>query len=1141
MRDEWTIDPDRGLWLFRASRLEALLDPLEALLTHLPPASLLAPQTVLVGHPGLRAWLQARLAERRGPGGIVANLDVALPSPWLDALALSLGGEALLGVRPWAREVLRWRLWQALPGLNDPRVEALLARDADGAERFALAARLASALTPLLVYRLDWLQAWERGARLLPAASANDESLLAAAWRALRTPGLPRHRGEGLRWLLGRLRAAAPGELADAVGANDGPLHVFGLNHLPPLEREVLQALSRHRPVVFHLLDPCAEDWLGMGSGRQRFREALADEDVGESRFLTLDHPLLAAWGRLGQHFLLGLEAGEVALHERAGADARDADDMTAAAPMPLLARLQRSLRRNDPERLAGPSPTAGDASLRVVACATPLRELEVLRDALAQAFMDLPGLQPADIVVLSPQLERYRALVPAVFGEAARRDAPWPWRLADVPLSATHPLYAALRQALALPGQRLTAPLLVDLLRTEALARRFGLEGRDVDALAHALARLGVAWGLDAADRARFGVPAMDAHGFAWGLDRALAAHVFGDDDAHDAEAVDDARVLVLPDGAPVVPARGIDAAVADVLGRAHGLLLELREWIALAGLTLDGEAWRSLLTQRIDALFDVKGLDPASREALEAVRTEVAALAAEWRDAGLSHPLPFAAVRAALLERLDAVPERQRFLEGGITFCGMVPQRAIPFRVVAVLGLDEGALPRQAADAGLDLRRRHPRAGDRDLALDDRYLFLETVLAARERLHLSWIGIGAQDGGERNPAAPLAELLATLQRFAGGADGAAPWRQQAALQPPAWRVAGDDRATRDATASTASTASTPVTIPPPAPLDPSALLRFFRDPARAALRDGMGVRLDALEDDALPADEPLAPRADPRDTLSRRLALIALERGEAPPESPPAAWTLAGRLPAGELGAALWRSERDDAVRLLGRLASDDAVSDALGAPLPQESAWRVAIDLDGLRIDGAIAARLGADGGATVLSLFPKRKADELHFGQTLPAVLAWLLLRLTREGPVRLVLFGADGLHPMAATANALDEAMRCGDAAARGAIEARLRGALRGLLAFRDAVLRGERRYLPKTSFVAIEGHDEKTRLAWAGGDASIGERDHAPGYAALWAHDWGLDDELDDAGRVRLGRDAVQLLQALSPLHGGAA
>src|SRR5262249_13705885 len=130
----------------------------------------------------------------------------------------------------------------------------------------------------------------------------------------------------------------------------------------------------------------------------------------------------------------------------------------------------------------------------------------------------------------------------------------------------------------------------------------------------------------------------------------------------------------------------------------------------------------------------------------------------------------LEFGVVRDVLLDRLDAVPERQRFLLGGVTFCGMVPQRSIPFRVVAVLGLNDGEYPRAGSDGGLELMNTPRRLGDRDVRSDDGSLFLETVMSARDLLHLSFIGEGVRDGKPRNPAAPLAELMAALDGAARG-----------------------------------------------------------------------------------------------------------------------------------------------------------------------------------------------------------------------------------------------------------------------------------------------------------------------------------------------------------------------------------
>jgi exodeoxyribonuclease V gamma subunit len=1100
MRDEWTIDPDRGLWLFRASRLEALLDPLDALLTHLPPAALLAPQTVLVGHPGLRHWLRQSLAAKRGPRGIVANLEFALPGPWLDGLATSLLGLPANAARAWQRDVLRWRLLPALDALDDARVVAMLDND-DGTQGFALAERLSSAIAPLMLYRADWLRRWARGESVV-----RGEALLASAWRALRDgarfdDARAPHRGERLLQLARLLHESQ----ARPDGIATDPLHVFGLHHLAPPELAVLRALSRWRPVVLHVADPCREHWLGMGSGRAVMREAIARDDVGEADFLALDHPLLAAWGRLGQHFLLALEDSELAVNERHGVDALD------AAPCHLLDRVQYSLRRNAPTSMQMNSGAEfealrDDASLRVHRCATPLRELEVLRDALADAFATLPGLQPADVVVLSPDLTRYRPLIPAVFGEPGRRDGAWPWHAADVPLAATHPVYRALAKALALAGTRLTAPSLIDWLAHAAVARRFGLEGEADGALRHALARLGVAWGLDADDRAAFDAPADDAHTFAWGLDRAMAGHVFG---------LREPTPLSLPDDARVLPGTGIDAGVAERLGRLHALLVELREWSALGRASLPPAAWQATLTRRLDALFDAAPGDGDARDALDTVRGIVAELAEEWRDAGLERALPWAAVRDAVRAKLDAVPERQRFLVGGLTFAGMVPQRAIPFRVVAVLGLDDGALPRHAPDDGFDLRARAPRFGDRDLASDDRYLVLETLMAARDRLHLSFIGVGADDGRPRNPASPLADLMDTLARFVPPPGVARPergwpWERQASLQPLSvlaplpdtgrhGRRDSDDSHQQGQHAAASIPHTLPLHGPTPTPTPTptlDALIAFYRDPAKQALRDDAGVRLDALDADRLDDCEPLAPNADPRDAMARALVFDALETGTVEPLlDVPETLRLAGTLPPGALGEQLWREQRAAATNTLNALR---AAMPAPREPLSPPRVLPVSVPLgEGAVLEGRVEARADADGVWWLLEPFPGRSLDRLHFGRRLPLLLRWMALRLTQQAPVRAALVGDKKV-------DALGERLATADIA-------ELQGVLRAAIDFRAAVLRGERRYAPATSWAAWrhgEDDPEKVIHAWAGGPQQTGERDYAPGYTALWGQDW---------------------------------
>jgi exodeoxyribonuclease V gamma subunit len=89
------------------------------------------------------------------------------------------------------------------------------------------------------------------------------------------------------------------------------------------------------------------------------------------------------------------------------------------------------------------------------------------------------------------------------------------------------------------------------------------------------------------------------------------------------------------------------------------------------------------------------------------------------------------------------------------------MLPMRSIPFKVVCLMGMNDDSYPRQTKTLGFDLMAKNPKPGDRSRRKDDRYLFLETLLSARERLHISYVGQSIQDNSPRPPSVLVSELL--------------------------------------------------------------------------------------------------------------------------------------------------------------------------------------------------------------------------------------------------------------------------------------------------------------------------------------------------------------------------------------------
>ncbi|MEO8010773.1 MAG: exodeoxyribonuclease V subunit gamma, partial [Dokdonella sp.] len=500
---------------------------------------------------------------------------------------------------------------------------------------------------------------------------------------------------------------------------------------------------------------------------------------------------------------------------------------------------------------------------------------------------------------------------MPAVFGEAGKHEGPLPYHCADVALARSHPLFESFRQLLDLPLSRLTAPEVVDLLDVPQIARRLNLGIDDVDVITGWLQNSRVAWGLDGAFRARFNVPPIPQHTFSWAMDRMLAGYVMGQPDGGEIHAV------TLADGIELAPLGGIHGPQSVLVGALDRLLVELAEWCADGHARLKTSVWAERLERRFESMFLIDAMDSEARDAKASVLRFIRTLASEPLESGLDPELEFSVVREILLGRLGAVPERQHFLMGGVTFCGMVPQRAIPFKVVAVLGLNDGDFPRASSDGGLDLMGKHRRMGDRDVRSDDRYLFLETMMSAREVLHLSYIGEGVRDGKPRNPAAPLAELMAALDQAEKSANAVKGihdldlkrlWLIKHPLQPFDNRYFNrSDPALfsfhREFAAMLKHAGAEYVlpfvesgTISAPAKSEGSIALplrevfAYYKDPARQLLASGLNLRLQALDNDRLRDSEPLGAKFEALDQVARRLFLDAAQHAKAAvPENPP------------------------------------------------------------------------------------------------------------------------------------------------------------------------------------------------------------------------------------------------------------
>lgn len=1014
-----------GLLILHGNQLELLRSAVfEWIRNH--PLGPLEEEIILVQSNGVAEWLKISLAEELG---VCAATRVALPARFMwDAYRGLLGRERVPTRSPFDKDPLTWRLMRLLPELLDDPAYEPLARflaDGDAERRLQLAERLADLYDQYQVYRADWLIDWAAGRDQLrrpvgdPLALGPDQKWQACLWRRVHASVPPEQRVSG-RANIHQQFVAAYLEQRPPVSRLPRRVILFGMSTLPYQTVQGLAALSRHTQVVVAVPNPCRFYWGDIIEGRELLRAARrrqplrAGADLGSVPIEELhahSHPLLASWGRQGRDFVRMLDefdSGEGARYQNLRVDLFSEDEGAT-----LLAQVQGAIRDLLPlsEHPHVP-PGRADRSIEFHIAHSVQREVEVLHDQMLSWLAQDPSLRPRDIVVMVPDIDVFSAAIHAVFDQHRRSDPRHiPFVIGDVRDRSVNPLLVAVEWLLRLPQQRCRQSEVRDLLDVPAVARRFGLKEDDLAILGRWIEGAGVRWGLDREHREGLGLgSAGEQNAWIFGVRRMLLGYASGPGSS-------------FGDIEPYAEVGGLDAALAGSLAQMVEALLEWRAVLAAPRRPAEwGVAARGLLT----AFFAAQ--DEADRITLAQLNEALQCWLETVDAAGFDEPVSLAVLREAWLAQLDQPTLNHQFVSGGVTFCTLMPMRAVPFRVVCLLGMNDGDFPRRAHHADFDLLALPgmARPGDRSRRDDDRYLMLEALLAARDKLYVSWVGRNVRDNSEQ----PASVLVAQLRDYLvnGWNLDLSERTIEHALQPFSRRYfergglltyAGEWRSAHGAAEEHAGDALPKYELQPGFVLRLAELASFLRQPARYFFRRRLGVSfldaavvgedeepfaLDALErffieDHLLDDSGPLEDIKEVRATLSARAQRLARE----------------GVLPIGLLGRQ-WQEE------LVHGLVPVRTAWLRLGARFPQ-AAPKLAVSLaldDGLVLEDWI-DRLRSDGEQTawlvqisskVLDKGGKPRGDKL--------VGAWLrqLASAACGAPVAGYLVARDAIVAMA---------------------------------------------------------------------------------------------------------------------------
>ena len=850
-----------GFITFHSNRAEDLAEVVAGWIQR-QPLNPLEEEIILVQSNGMAEWLKMELARR---GGVCAATRVELPSRFLwRTYRQVLGRDAVPGESPLDKLPMIWHLMKLLPGMLDrpdfaPVADFLKADEPD--RLLQLAFKLSDLFDQYQNYRADWLDAWAAEQDHLILANGAISALPAEQrwqpqlWRAV-LQTLAVHQLQSIRPKLHQRVLAR-------LASDEPPAHkvaqrviVFGMSQIPWGTLQALAALAPYSQVMLAIPNPCRFYWGDIMDGRELFqsqrRQPLRKEielaDFSLEDMHAHAHPLLAAWGRQGRDFVRQLDVfDDVNQFEVTRLDLFDESEEVPGTP--LLKQVQNRIRDLMPlsehEKLAIADE---DKSIVFHSAHSAVRELEVLHDQLLRVLAD-GLLNPREMIVMVPDIEQMAPAIRAVFGQYKQHDPRYiPFDIADMSAKAASPLIVAVEWLLSLPQQRCRMSELVDLLELPAVAGRFGIEEAQLASLTLWMAGAGIRWGLNDEHRADLGLAACGEQNSAWfGLHRMLLGYACG------MATVDDP---LFADIDPYAEVAGLEAELAGSL--AH-LLQALIVWWQVANTAATSAIWLERARVLLEAMF--KAESDMDRQALSALEEGLLAWQSACEQAGFVEEVPLLVARVAWLEALKVPNLNQRFKAGGITFCTLMPMRAIPFEVVCLLGMNDGDYPRQTMRSDFDLMglKGLSRPGDRARRDDDRQLMLESVLSARRMLYVSWCGHSVHDNSERPPSVLVAQLRDYLSA-AWGDEVVANRTTQHRLQPfsrryfevdsPLHTYAREWRTLHELSDAVDKTDSGPLFTELTPALTLDQLTRFLRNPVKVFFRKRLLVTFDEDED---------------------------------------------------------------------------------------------------------------------------------------------------------------------------------------------------------------------------------------------------------------------------------------------------
>ena len=539
-------------------------------------------------------------------------------------------------------------------------------------------------------------------------------------------------------------------------------VHIFGLSQVSVFHLNVMGRLQQDYDIFIYALNPSREFWEDIKTPRERrwierknVRKLEITTDEREQGVLLEpeDNDLLGLWGKPGrENIRLLCELTDYDFHSCFTKE---------RSPESVLQKLQQNILTLSTENEGGDK-RMQDRSLQIFACPGIYREVETVYNSILYNLKIDETVQLTDIAILVSDITRYKPVIDSFFNSGSGGLS---YNLVDS-RADTDSVYAkGILLLLALASGRFSRKEVFDLIVNPCFMKKWRIDGAEIEIWADWVDNLNIFHSFDAKAKKKRGYPESMYHTWEQGLQRLRLSRILSASNGGGGERSRHFHELV--------PFSDIHTGDVKLMEKFSMIMEKLyRAATELAALTGSGERWNAVFLRICDDLLEIppdfRG-ETAVQHALTKSFLDLKIYDQLQEGSSRKGPaqLNFEIMREFIKSSLSSISGgRGDYLTEGVTISALQPMRPIPFKIVYVLGMEEGSFPGNADASSLDLRLLKRRIGDVSVPEKNCYLFLEMLLSVSDKLYISYLSRDLQKDRSIQPCSVVNQLQTVVER---------------------------------------------------------------------------------------------------------------------------------------------------------------------------------------------------------------------------------------------------------------------------------------------------------------------------------------------------------------------------------------